>query len=54
MFSHPSIIGIEIPTNNIFDVNSLALSAILKNNAKSTKWYNYINFNTQGGDNNEW
>ena len=28
---------IEIPTNNIFDVNSLPLSAILKNNAKSTK-----------------
>ena len=28
---------IEIPTNNIFDVNSLPLSIILKNNAKSTK-----------------
>lgn len=28
---------IEISTNNIFDVNSLPLSIILKNNAKSTK-----------------
>lgn len=28
---------IEIPTNDIFDVNSLPLSIILKNNAKSTK-----------------
>ena len=28
---------IEIPINNIFDVNSLPLSIILKNNAKSTK-----------------
>lgn len=28
---------IEIPTNDIFDVNSLPLSLILKNNAKSTK-----------------
>ena len=28
---------IEIPTNNIFDANSLPLSLILKNNAKSTK-----------------
>ena len=28
---------IEIPTNNIFDVNSLPLSIILKNNTKSTK-----------------
>lgn len=28
---------IEIPTNNIFDVNSLPLSIILKNNANSTK-----------------
>ena len=28
---------IEITTNNIFDVNSLPLSIILKNNAKSTK-----------------
>lgn len=36
---HPSIIGIEISTNNIFDANSLPLSLILKNNAKSAKWY---------------
>lgn len=28
---------IEIPINNIFDVNSLPLSIILKNNVKSTK-----------------
>ena len=28
---------IEIPINNIFDVNSLQLSIILKNNVKSTK-----------------